>query len=159
MGDTVTHIFSEKQSDFYEMLLHHLCACSLLFLMLFSNYLGIGCIVVFAHDISDILVSCVKFFSCTDYELPTMLFFFLVVASWIYTRNGVLTYISTQVWQEVWLHGGCLNPLYPEIDLIAQASAVMLTVLSCLQWYWLYLFYDMLRRYLSKGETEDIQST
>jgi ceramide synthetase len=126
----LTAIFSAKESDFYEMLLHHLCAMSLLFLMMFSNYIGIGCIVLFAHLIAELFVCQTKFWSCTEYENVTLTAFLGVVSVWIYTRTGVLTYISSLVWCEVWNNGGCRDPLFPEIDLVAKACGVMLTVLS-----------------------------
>jgi hypothetical protein len=34
----------------------------------------------------------------------------------------------------------------------------MLTILSFLQYYWLYMFYDMFARFLKKGIAEDIQN-
>merc|ERR1712100_443618 len=72
LGDTLETILSEKYNDFYEMLLHHLCALFLLVVMLISNCLGIGCVIVYAHDISDIPGKIVKIFSCMRSDVLTL---------------------------------------------------------------------------------------
>lgn len=64
LGDLFMHLFvHERQNDFKEMLLHHLCAVLLYALMIYGNMLGIGCLIIFLHDIADIFASAVKGFS------------------------------------------------------------------------------------------------
>lgn len=159
IGETLFHLFfDERSNDFYEMLCHHLCTCFLLITMIFSNYLSYGCVVAFLHDFSDIFVGLVKITNPSVHEDLTMVFFILNIIVWIWTRNFGLTHFVGMIWREVWNFGGCRDENYPESDFVHTSCACMLSVLVFMQWYWLYMFYVMIYRYLTKGECEDIQN-
>lgn len=101
LGTLFLHIFiHESQNDFREMLLHHLCTVLLYALMIYSNMLGIGCLIIFLHDIADIFTPMTKGFSQTPFNTATVITYFLCVCSWFYTRNLVFDY---WVWRTVFL--------------------------------------------------------
>lgn len=55
--DLVLLVFiNERQNDFINMLLHHLVTISMLFFSYLTNYSGLGSIVLFVHNQSDIFV-------------------------------------------------------------------------------------------------------
>jgi len=72
------------------MLVHHIATAGLLSLMVFANWLSIGCTIAFLHDIADIFASIVKALSCTDYTMLTVPWFLVVMGVWGYTRNYLL---------------------------------------------------------------------
>lgn len=65
-GDMISLLASEKQNDFLEMLMHHICAVSLLFSMTFSNGMTIGVAISFLHDIADVPAAVTKYFGQTN---------------------------------------------------------------------------------------------
>jgi hypothetical protein len=101
-SDFFYHIlFKERGNDFTEMLLHHICAFSLFALMIQVNLLGVGCLVVYCHDLSDIWASAaggVSQFKHSGTASAVMLVF--LITSWIYTRIfglSQLIYATSQV--------------------------------------------------------------
>ena len=70
--------------------------------MLLSNEIGIGCVIVYSHDLSDILGHLTKMLSCTPYENLTGVSFVFTVLLWIWTRNFFVTYLTALIWAEIW---------------------------------------------------------
>ena len=101
-AETIDHFFLEvKSNDYWEMGLHHIVTTSLIFCMIFSNFVPIGCLILFLHDISDIGPMACKMLSATEYETPTVVIFVSSLPVWFYTRNMVLTYFVYMIWTEV----------------------------------------------------------
>ena len=50
-----------KQSDFINMLLHHICTIILIIFSILTNYSNISCLVIFCHMESDILLHLERF--------------------------------------------------------------------------------------------------
>ena len=66
--DLVHHIlFKEKQTDYYEMLLHHIVTLMLYFCMNFGGVMGLGSLVAFLHDLADIPTALVRLVNSTIY--------------------------------------------------------------------------------------------
>ena len=61
-------LFGGMQSDFREMLLHHIATCSLYLGFIFSNAMGVGGVVAWFHDISDVFVALSRFLNCIGFE-------------------------------------------------------------------------------------------
>jgi len=85
----IFHFVGPIRSDFFEMLLHHLITIALIFLSYMMNYLRIGSLVMFIHDIADL----VGYFSRSLVEIKHVnkskilyLFYALFLVSWFYTR-------------------------------------------------------------------------
>jgi len=101
LGETITHVFFEAHdNDYYEMLLHHLCALFLLLCMTFSNFLAIGCVINLLHDVSDICAAFCKMASSTIYDNLTLFLFVAMTCIWFYFRNCVLSYMVYRIWTE-----------------------------------------------------------
>jgi hypothetical protein len=155
-GDLLNLLFfEEKQSDFEEMLCHHIAASTLLISMIYSNSYGIGCVVSFLHDIADITASVTKYFACTPYTTTLVSWFISNMVVWAYTRLIVLPYLLYRIWTEcVFLYKDEFVDFWPA----TMSSAIMLTMMQILHIYWYFLFVKMLCTYKKKGVAEDIQN-
>ena len=83
----------ERQNDFLEMLMHHICAVSLLISMCYANAIPIGVTISFLHDIADITVAITKFWGLTKYATLAALGLLANMVVWGYTRMIVLPYM------------------------------------------------------------------
>ena len=81
--------------------------------------MGIGCVIVYAQDLSDILGHLTKILACMPYENLTGIVFVAMVLLWIWTRNFFVTYLTALIWSKIWENGGARDPLYPEMDTVA----------------------------------------
>ena len=122
---------------------------SLLFCMIFANFLNNGCLILFLHDVSDIGFMLAKMLSVTHFELSTAVTFTISLPPWFYFRNFVLPHL---VWK-YWL------TQYPEewqqYQNIIYCGASMLTALVFLQLYWSILFLNILYKFTKTGKTDD----
>jgi hypothetical protein len=58
--------FYERQTDFINMLLHHVCTMSLILFSFCTNYTHVGSIILFLHNETDIFVHLTRFLIRTD---------------------------------------------------------------------------------------------
>ena len=66
VNDFIFLFIMERQSDFINMLLHHVCTISLIIFSFITNYSNIGSLVIFCHMESDILLHATRFLLQTD---------------------------------------------------------------------------------------------
>ena len=85
-------LFSEaKQTDFINMLLHHVCTISLIVFSHLVHYSNVGTIVLFLHMESDIFIHITRFFLQTDFpEIIKNVSGLILVFNYLYTRVYVL---------------------------------------------------------------------
>ena len=69
LNDFIFLFIMERQSDFINMILHHVCTISLIIFSYITNYSNIGSLVIFCHMESDILLHCTRFLLQTDNPL------------------------------------------------------------------------------------------
>ena len=99
VGDFFAMMFlKERTSDFYEMLLHHVATCVLYFSAVWGNYMVIGGVTCFCHDIGDILTTCVRLLSCTTFETASVVTYLILLLVWIWTRLIVVPLIMYNLW-------------------------------------------------------------
>ena len=83
-------ISEKKQSDFVTMLLHHICTISLIIFSFITNYSNIGCLVIFCHMESDILLHLERFLLQTDKSVFVLTIVGIIfVSNFIYMRQYV----------------------------------------------------------------------
>ena len=88
--DFIFLFISERQSDFINMLLHHICTISLIIFSFITNYSNIGCLVLFCHMESDILGHVTRFIVQTDLHIFFHgLFGVAFISNFIYMRQYV----------------------------------------------------------------------
>ena len=91
-SDFIWLIFiNDKQSDFINMLLHHICTISLIIFSHLVHYSNVGSIVLFLHLESDIFVHLTRFFLQTDVpEIIKNVTGLFLVFNFLYIRVYVL---------------------------------------------------------------------
>ena len=91
VSDFIFLFISEKQqSDFINMFLHHLCTISLVIFSFITNYSHIGCLVIFCHMQSDILLHLERFLLQTDKSIYVLTIVGIIfVSNFIYMRQYV----------------------------------------------------------------------
>ena len=98
LADWFSLIFiRERASDFNEMFLHHLATLSLYVACIWGNYLVIGGVGAYLHDIADIFSSSARVFNTMDHEKSALVCFVFLLASWVWTRLYVLPQILYRV--------------------------------------------------------------
>lgn len=75
--------FKERQSDYREMLLHHIATAFLYPGYLMANFTGVGAVLSFLHDISDCFISTSRFFNSIGRDTLTTIFYFLIMITWM----------------------------------------------------------------------------
>ena len=91
ISDLVGLFLEAKQTDFINMLLHHICTISLIVFSHLVHYSNVGTIVLFIHMESDIFVHVTRFFLQTDApEIIKNINGLFLVFNFIYTRVYVL---------------------------------------------------------------------
>lgn len=99
----------DRQSDFWNMLLHHLCTSSLIIFSYVTNYSNIGSIVLFLHNATDVVVYAYRIvLYCQVSSIPRTCLLISVLFAFIYGRLfgfGKLIYTSykTVTWEWGWV--------------------------------------------------------
>lgn len=91
ISDLIGLFREDKQTDFINMLLHHVCTISLIVFSHLVHYSNVGSIVLFLHMESDVFVHVTRFFLQTDApEIIKDVSGLFLVFNFIYTRTYVL---------------------------------------------------------------------
>ena len=91
ISDLVGLFREAKQTDFINMLLHHICTISLIVFSHLVHYSNVGSIVLILHMESDIFVHITRFFLQTDVpEIIKDVSGLILVFNFLYTRIYVL---------------------------------------------------------------------
>jgi len=147
----IFHVSGERRNDFMEMILHHTCT---IFLMSFSyliNFIRIGTLVLFVHDVPDIFAYAIKFVVDTGNAPLILTFYFALLAVWGYVRLFVFPlFVIYSSFYESWTVLG--DKVYGR--LFFNAMLVMLFVLHV---YWYTLFIKMGLKFANTGKAYDIQ--
>ena len=97
--DSIWFFFIPRQSDFINMILHHILTISLIVVSYYTNTSNIGSVVLFLHIFSDIFVHGVKFFLQTDvHEFFKNFLGIIVLLDFLYVRMFALGSILYTLW-------------------------------------------------------------
>lgn len=143
----VFHVITVKRNDFIEMTLHHTCAVLLVIFSYFANWVRIGSLVLFLHDIADVMAYSVKAVVDTKYTALTLSAYAGLLVAWGYTRLYVFPF-------HVISHS--MIPDSPQ-SFVWVTSYFMIWTLQMLHIYWYVLFLIMGYRFAVSGKTVDIQ--
>ena len=125
--DFIFLIISERQSDFINMLLHHICTISLIIFSFITNYSNIGCLVIFCHMQSDILLHLERFLLQTDKSV------------FILTIVGVI-FVSNFIYMRQYVFGDMIYTIYKYItwkwDIITFMLWLFLVILYIMHFRW-----------------------
>ena len=125
--DFIFLIISERQSDFINMLLHHICTISLILFSFMTNYSNIGCLVIFCHMQSDIIGHAIRFVVQTD--LPIF----------IIGLTGI-SFLSNFIYMRQYVFGDMIYTIYKYItwkwDIITFMLWLFLVILYIMHFRW-----------------------
>jgi hypothetical protein len=153
-GDLVHHIFvAERQNDFFEMLMHHIAAAGLIFIMCYGNMLPLGLTIAYIHDISDITVTITKGLGQTNYTVSAVVWFIIHMFVWGYFRNYLLVKYVYFLWTDMI---GSYPPEYDQYNWVPFGAMLNLCGLVFLHYYWYMLFIQILLFYKKNGKAEDL---
>jgi hypothetical protein len=150
----VYHLFMPHRNDFLEMTLHHSCA---IFLVLFSHYHGyvrIGSLVLFIHDVADILSYAIKAVVDTEYTKVTLGIYAGLLVVWGVTRLYVFPFY---ILRTILYDGPHLIPAEHFNRSGYRYLEGMLYILQCLHIYWYFLFLIIGYQFTQTGKTVDLQ--
>ena len=148
--DFIFLMISEKQSDFVNMLLHHICTISLIIFSFITNYSNIGCLVIFCHMESDILGHAIRFVVQTD--LPI----------YIIGLTGI-SFLSNFIYMRQYVFGDMIYTIYKYItwkwDIITSMLWLFLVILYIMHFRWssILLYKEGQIVFQKKRVTDDIK--
>ena len=143
-------ISENKQSDFINMLLHHICTISLIIFSFITNYSNIGCLVIFCHMESDILGHAIRFVVQTD--LPIF----------IIGLTGI-SFLSNFIYMRQYVFGDMIYTIYKYItwkwDIITTMLWLFLVILYIMHFRWssILLYKEGQIVFQKKRVTDDIK--
>ena len=83
----IEHVFFKpKQSDYRELLLHHITTNGLYCGYMMGNLFAVGTIIAWYHDVADIFVSASRAANCVGWRVRTWILYITLITLWIYTR-------------------------------------------------------------------------
>ncbi|KAG4107521.1 LAG1-domain-containing protein [Neocallimastix lanati (nom. inval.)] len=141
---------NRTRNSYGEFLLHDMATLMLLVISFLNNYLRMGAVVLFLHDISDIFSYGCKIFVDTVYLKTTLFFYVSLVLSWFWTRLYVFPF---QVILQCFT-----NNIWARPELVGyMIIAICLVTLLCLHVYWIVLILGIGVKFLRTGEADDMQ--
>lgn len=136
----------EKQSDFFMLLLHHVCTTSLITFSYLTNHSKIGCIVIYLHDLVDIFVYIVRIIINTDISSAIKLVFSLLLLV-------VFTYVR------IFVFGNLILQMYYRITGEWHCATTclwgFLIFLLILHFYWIYCIVKRIMLAIFENKFED----
>jgi len=141
---------NRTRNSYGELLLHDMATLILLIISYLSNYLRMGAVVLFLHDISDIFSYGCKIFVDTEYLTLTLFNYVSLIISWFYTRlfvfpfQVILQCFTNNIWSRPELVGYMI-------------IAFCLVTLLVLHVYWIILILNIGLKFLRTGEADDMQ--
>uniref|UniRef100_F7CKQ0 Ceramide synthase 4-like n=1 Tax=Monodelphis domestica TaxID=13616 RepID=F7CKQ0_MONDO len=144
--------FDVKRKDFTEQVIHHFSAAILIYFSYCANYIRIGTLVIFIHDVADIFLEAGKVLHYAQWKQSCDMIFIIFSMTFFITRLIVFpykvlysTYYSSMVNHEPFFGYYFTNGL--------------LMILQALHVFWSYLILCMLFRYVNCGTMEkDVRS-
>lgn len=121
--------------DDFVMYFHHLITLALLVVSYTCNQKALGALVLYQHDVSDILVSFTKMMVKLKPDSMVVPFAYVgMILTWAYWRLYRFAYV---------LVGTTLLPRFFEFPVAWKACVVMLTILATLHFYWFALMVNI----------------
>jgi len=141
-------MFDLGKPDFVEMMVHHIITVMLVVASFLFNYVHIGTLVMFIHDVSDIPGYLIKITVDTRFTTVTFCLYLTLLVAWGYFRLYCFPrYILASLFHE-------------SQDSFAMKFGFLsgLSLLLCLHIFWYTKFLHMGYTFFISGETQDTQA-
>lgn len=149
--------FSERKSDYEEMVTHHIVTMVLYIGYFLANMHCIGAFIAVLHDISDIFVNLGRIAQASEYTKVSFGFSFIVLTTWAWTRLYILPYC---IWFLIYVSNPQFFSTLELADVYVpyiKSMAFFLGCLAILHYWWFYLIVQMIYGIITKGELIDLQ--
>ncbi|XP_060543103.1 ceramide synthase 4-like [Pantherophis guttatus] len=144
--------FDVKQKDFNMMIIHHVIAILLIGFSYCTNFIRIGSVIMFLHDISDGLLHSAKMFKYLKWQKACNTLFIIFSVLFLFTRGIVFPY---KVLYNTYYYLAEVHPPYFGYYFF-NAFLMLLQLLNIL---WSCLIILMIYRFLIHGKVEkDVRS-
>jgi len=92
LEDLVFHLIQSPNSDYYEMILHHLVTAMLIFASYFNSLWNFGIFVLMQMDIADVFIGLIRVLMDFIWKPVTVLIYLGIMYSFIHFRFIAFTY-------------------------------------------------------------------
>eukprot|EP00920_Eleutheroschizon_duboscqi_P041361 GHVT01099229.1.p1 GENE.GHVT01099229.1~~GHVT01099229.1.p1 ORF type:complete len:340 (-),score=-13.70 GHVT01099229.1:509-1528(-) len=149
----VSLLLAPPMPDFWETVLQHVCALLLISFSYMANYLRVGAIIMFCHDVCDIFSFGCKLLVDTPFKRLTISLFMCLLAFWGYLR--LYCYPATT-----------LYPILMELHSMIAAPEIqgwmwfvfLLSTVMLMDIYWFALMLKIFGHFVTSGQTTDMHS-
>lgn len=148
---SILHFFETRRKDFWQMFIHHLITLTLLSVSWSINAIRGGSLIVFVHDIADVLLEFSKAAKYARYEKTCQSVFVSFILIWIITRLGIFSKI---------VYCGIFEfpTIYPRYPLY-YALAILNILLLVLHILWTYMILQVIVRMFKTNDFGDVRSS
>ena len=148
--DFFNHIFfKECQTDYRELLVHHIATTSLYPGYLMGNLMAIGTLIAFLHDIADVFVVTSRFLNCIGWDKTTAVVYIGLITSWCYTRVIILPFFLYTILNTMRLPEN--EAFFPWLC----CECTFLSILQVLNIYWFFMLVGIGVKLVTKGKIVD----
>jgi hypothetical protein len=137
-----------KRDDFKEMMIHHLCALFLVIISYNYNYVRVGLIVNYIHDVSEIPIYLGRILLKTKNTLLILINYFAILFSYFYYRIYMFVFY---VIYPTYIYSSKVGKYKSQYFLISFG------ILELLHIYWYFMILYMGYRIIFKNNREDVQ--
>lgn len=146
-----SHFFDSRRKDFWQMFAHHLVTLTLLSASWSVNAIRGGSLIVFVHDIADVLLEAGKAAKYAKHDKLCTFIFVIFMLVWVVTRLGIFSKI---VYCGI-IQFPTIYPRYPLYYAIAGLNIFLLT----LHVVWTYMIFQVAYRMCTSNEIGDVRSS
>lgn len=146
-----SHFFDSRRKDFWQMFAHHLVTLTLLTASWSVNAIRGGSLIVFVHDIADVLLEAGKAAKYAKRDKLCTFIFVIFMFVWVVTRLGIFSKI---VYSGI-IQFPTIYPRYPLYYVIAGLNIFLLA----LHVVWTYMIFQVAYRMCKSNEIGDVRSS
>lgn len=150
--DLIMHVISPPNSDYWEMILHHLIAAMLIFASYANGMWAIGTVVLVQMDVSDIFVGHIRVILDFASNTTIVIVYLGILVTWFYFRFVTYGYII------IYVYGFAGRVSVDNYAELTKVNMVLLYTLFFLNIYWFILLLRMGGRMITKGKAHDLQN-
>ncbi|MFH4976241.1 hypothetical protein AB6A40_002950 [Gnathostoma spinigerum] len=153
-------VFDIRRSDFWQMTLHHSITLVLLFMSFAMNMVRVGTLILFSHDVADIIIELGKLFRYAGWDNALMVVFGIFLFVWTATR---LIYYPFWIIKSVIFDAPPLIQESYRWENLSQPPVVprilvgMLLCLLFLHFFWTYVIVKIAITTVQEGNVADIR--
>lgn len=156
----------ERRKDHYQMFVHHIITCSLMFGSYYYYFTRVGNVILVLMDFVDIFLCSAKVLRYVGFQKVCDVFFVLFLASWLALRHGLYNFITYSALTDAssLLSGVCAYDEQTNAEIRCFSPTAywcligLLVALQIITIGWLFMIIRVLIKVLSGNAAEDSRS-